>query len=140
MIGLIATSVVALAGGFLVWLGMVALVRPSIASEFLLGFATTAAKHHTELAVRMVVGAAFVLRAPFLPGAAVFRLFGWVLIVTTVGLLLVPWRWHQHFAEANVPKALRFLPAIGVASFLAGVAVLVAVGWECTSALSATPR
>ncbi len=124
MIDLIATVVIALTGGFLVWLGVVAIFRPKIASGFLLAFATTPAKHHIELAIRVVVGAAFVVRAPHLPGSVVFRLFGWVLIVTTAVMFLMPWRWHHRFAEENVPKALKFLPVIGVVSLVAGVGVL----------------
>lgn len=124
VLDLIATVVIVLTGGFLVWLGVVGIVCPKIASGFLLAFATTVAKHHAELAIRMVVGAAFVVRAPTLPGSVVFRVFGWVLIVTTVVMFLMPWRWHQRFAEEHVPKALRFLPLIGVVSLVAGVAVL----------------
>lgn len=124
VIDLIATVVIALTGGFLVWLGVVAIVRPKIASGFLLAFATTRAKHHLELAIRMVVGTACVVRAPTLPGSVVFRLVGWVLIGTTAVMFLMPWRWHQRFAEANVPKALTFLPVIGVVSLVGGVVVL----------------
>ncbi|MEO8478769.1 MAG: hypothetical protein ABI542_03980 [Gemmatimonadota bacterium] len=58
MIDLIATVVIVLTGGFLVWLGMVAIIRPKIASAFLLTFATTKATQQIELASRMVVGAA----------------------------------------------------------------------------------
>ena len=40
------------------------------------------------------------------------------------GLLLVPWRWHHHFARRAVPQALRFLPLVGTTSILLGGLVL----------------
>lgn len=44
--------------------------------------------------------------------------FGWLLIGTTLAMAIVPWRTHRRFAETSVPQALRFLPMIGVASFV----------------------
>ena len=46
--------------------------------------------------------------------------FGWLLIGTTAVMAVVPWRVHRRFAEAAVPKALRFLPLIGVTSVVLG--------------------
>lgn len=51
----------------------------------------------------------------------------WVLGVTTVGLALLPWRWHQRFAARSVPRALPHLRAIGAASTAMGAALLAAV-------------
>lgn len=120
-------AIVAAAGLFFVALGGASLLLPARAGRFLLGFADSPAKHHVELAVRFLVGGAFVLSAPevLFPGA--FRLFGWVMLATTAGLLVVPWRWHQRFARRTVPEALRFLPAVGVCSVVLGVSVLWAV-------------
>lgn len=55
------------------------------------------------------------------------RLFGWVLITTSIGLALVPWQLHQRFASWSVPRATRYLPLIGAASLAAGVGVIVAL-------------
>jgi uncharacterized protein YjeT (DUF2065 family) len=59
----------------------------------------------------------------------VFSVFGWVLLATTTGLLLIPWHWHHRFARRAVPWVLRFLPLLGVASVALGVLVLWAVCW-----------
>lgn len=127
MIEAIPLAIVAVTGIFLVALGSVSLVAPARASRFLLGFAGSPAKHYTELAIRLLVGGAFLLAAPrtLWPGA--FSLFGWVLLATTAGLLLVPWRWHHRFARRAVPEALRFLPLVGASSVVLGGLVLWAV-------------
>ena len=124
MITVVALTVVISAGLFLLSLGCVSLLAPSHASRFLLGFADSPTKHYTELAVRLLVGGAFVLTAPGTPFSIAFTLFGWVVLATTAGLLLVPWRWHHRFARRAVPQALRFLPLVGTTSILLGGLVL----------------
>jgi uncharacterized protein YjeT (DUF2065 family) len=56
-----------------------------------------------------------------------FVLAGWLLVVTTAGLALVPWRWHRAFAQRVVPHATRHLRWLGLASLLLAVLVLVAL-------------
>jgi len=122
-----ALAIVLAAGLFFLILGGACFVAPSNVGRFLLGFADSPLKHYGELALRGLVGGAFVFCAPqmLLPG--VFSVFGWVLLATTGGLLLVPWRWHRRFARRTVPQALRFLPLVGISSTVLGGAVLAAV-------------
>ena len=115
-----AKTILAAVAIFFLMLGLAALIRPSIARRFLLGFATSALKHYTELATRLLVGASVLLVAPHSSYASVLAAFGWLLIVTTAFMTLVPWRAHHRFAAASVPKALRFLPMIGVSSLVLG--------------------
>jgi len=83
--------------------------------------------HYLELAVRLVVGGAFVVSAPMLRYPLAFAAFGWIIVITTVGLMLVPWQWHRLLAQRTVPRALRFLPLLGLASLLLGGVVLFAL-------------
>lgn len=119
-----ALTLAACAGVFFVSLGGSSLFAPARAGRFLLGFANSARKHYAELAVRLLVGAAFVIAAPRMAAPGAFACFGWLLLGTTTFLLLVPWRWHHHFASRAVPKALAFLAPIGVASVAMGALVL----------------
>jgi hypothetical protein len=120
----IALSVIVLAGLYFIGLGSLALMKPAVATRFLLGFASTARLHYTELLLRMMVGVAFVLQAPQLEFAEVVSIFGWLLVGTTAGLLLLPWRWHRAFARRVVPPATRYISVIGVVSLGLGVGVL----------------
>jgi hypothetical protein len=97
---------------------------PSRAAAFLMGFASNAAVHYGELLARSVVGLAFVVRASHVPFPWSFAGFGWLLVVTSAGLLLVPWRRHRAFTQLAVPRALRRLPLIAVTSLAAGIFVL----------------
>ena len=105
---------------FFLTLGLAALIQPSNAKRFLLGFATSAPKHYAELVARLLAGGAMLIAAPHSAYPIGLSVFGWLLIGTTAVMALVPWRFHRRFAESSVPKALRSLPMIGVASLLLG--------------------
>lgn len=129
MIEAVALAVVCATGVFFLMLGALALLASPRARSFLLAFAGSPVRHYTELAVRVFVGGAFVLAAPLAAFSAAFNFFGWVILCTTVVLLLVPWQWHHRFAAYMVPQALRFLPLLGASSVTLGALVLWAV-WK----------
>ncbi len=122
----LAMGLVLAAGLYLVGLGVAALAKPATASRFLSAFASSAPLHYLELGLRIVVGLAFVRQAPGMPATLAFLVMGWVLVLTSAGLALVPWRWHRRFAERAVPQALRYLPVLGIASLGFGSWVLFA--------------
>lgn len=126
MLHTLTLGIVLLAGLYFVLLAAVALLAPARAASFLLGFAGTARLHYLELALRCIAGGAFVLQAPQMRFAGAFALFGWMLLLTSAGLVLVPWRWHRAFAQWAVPYATRHLPLVGVASLVLGGLVLAA--------------
>lgn len=122
-----ATVVVAATGLYLIVFGGFCLLAPAVTGRFLLGFASSPALHYLELALRLLVGAAFIRLAPRLPGAIGFLALGWILIGTTVVLSVIPWTWHRHFAQRSVPRALRYLPLLAGLSLVAGAAILTAL-------------
>ena len=126
MIVVMALAIVVAAGLFFIALGGASLLLPANVGGFLLGFAGSPSKHYGELALRFLVGGAFVFHARQMLFPGVFTIFGWALLATTAVLLLVPWRWHHRFAQRSVPQALRFLPLVGVSSIALGGLVLVA--------------
>lgn len=119
----VALSIVAAAGVFLVLLGVMALATPLRVEAFLLGFAATPLRHYLELAVRGAIGLAFILASPQLPGSVAFLAAGAVLVGTTAVMAVLPFRFHQAFAKRSVPRALPYLPLIGMASLAAGLAL-----------------
>lgn len=116
---------VLLTGLYFLALAVVAFAAPDRAGRFLLSFAGTPFAHFLELALRLAIGAAFVIRAPLMMFPEAFNLFGWALVVTTACLLAVPWRWHRRFAERVVPPALRWLKLVALVSLVLGALVLV---------------
>jgi uncharacterized protein YjeT (DUF2065 family) len=115
--------VVAIIGLYFVGLGIVAIFAPVKAQKFLLGFAETPAKHFSELAIRFIAGGSLLVFAPRSRSPEAFSVFGWILLVTTLGLLLIPWRWHEKFARKAVPAALPYLRVIGICSLALGAAL-----------------
>ncbi|HEU0152719.1 MAG TPA: hypothetical protein VFQ84_05170 [Arenimonas sp.] len=126
MIEVAALGVIVLAATYLLALGTLALILPARVRTFLLAHASTPFLHGLELALRLLVGVALLARAPSLPWPPVFARAGWLLVLTTGVLALVPWRWHQRFASRTVPVALRALPLIGISAALMGAGLLYA--------------
>jgi uncharacterized protein YjeT (DUF2065 family) len=127
MIGILASAVVVLSGLYFVVLAIASFLAPGRVERFLSAFAGSAGAHYSELLIRLVVGGSFLLASPDMLFAPVFRLFGWVLVITTVVLFAVPWRWHHRFAQQTVPYAVRHLRLFGVASFVLGGFILTSV-------------
>jgi hypothetical protein len=127
MLDTLAYGGVLLVGLYLVGLAAAALLAPAGAARFLLGLAGTARAHYVELALRGLAGAAFVRHGPQMRFGDAFVLLGWLLVVTTAGLALVPWRWHRAFAQRAVPYATRHLRWLALGSLLLAGLVLVAL-------------
>lgn len=124
---MLAPALVALAALYLLGLGAAALVAPARATRFLSGFAGSARAHYLEMSIRLVVGGALVAHAPEMLLPAFFTAFGWVLVITTAGLLATPWRWHQRFAQRTVPRLTRRLWLVALVSLALGAFMLAAV-------------
>jgi hypothetical protein len=128
MINLLAHIIVLFAGLYLLVLALVSVLKPDKAAGFFLGHVSSAALHYLELFIRIIIGTAFVIRAPLMPFTGIFSIFGWLLIATSACLLLIPWHWHQKFARKTVPQALRYLTLIAVCSFaMAGFIITCAI-------------
>ena len=123
----VALGVVALSAVYLLLLGAASLFVPSRTSRFLLGFAASPSVHFLEMFLRLVAGAALVIYAPNMQFSGAFSAFGWLLLVTTAGLLLVPWHWHRSFAQSVVPRFTRYVSALGLVSLSLGGVIVYAV-------------
>ncbi len=127
MLDTLSLIVVLLTALYLFGLGVVSLVAPARAAEFLLGFADSEVLHYTELSLRLGVGGAFLVRAPYMRFSDTFTLFGWILIVTTACLFAIPWRWHRRFSQLAVPRVVRNLRFIAVVALAMGSFIFAAV-------------
>ena len=127
MTEVLAIAIVVIVALYFIALGATALLAPAIAKRFLLGFASSALTHYLELTTRLIVGGALLVQSPRMHFSPAFELFGWVLVVTTVCLLLIPWQWHHRFAKYAVPHAIRYITLIGLSSIVLGGFVLFAV-------------
>jgi len=123
-INYLAIAVILLTAVYFIVLGLVAISKPAIAARFLLGFAENPAVHYLELLLRLAVGLALLHHSVDMVFSTAMELFGWILILSTLGLLIVPWRWHRNFAKKLVPYANQHLAIIGVISLCFGITLL----------------
>lgn len=112
---------------FLVGLAVATLARPPLAERFLKAFARSARAHYLEQAVRLAVGCSLIAFSSEMWQPGLFRLFGWVVVVTTVGLLCIPWRWHHRFATWVVPPVVRHMRLYGVGAVVLATLLLYGV-------------
>jgi len=122
----LAGILVALTALWLIGLGGAMLLAPERAARFLSAFASSARAHYTEQVLRLIAGAALVIFAPEMRFPEPFRIFGWILALTAVGLLLVPWRWHHRFGQWAIPLAIRHIKLYALAALGLGAFVLFA--------------
>ena len=127
MIATLASLTVLAAGIYFIGLAFVAFWAPDRAGRFLRGFATSARAHYLELSLRLALGAAFLAAGRRMLFPEVFVTFGWILVLTTAVLLLIPWQWHARFAQKSVPHAVRHLRLVAVASLALGSSIIAAV-------------
>lgn len=130
---ILAAVTVLLAGLWLVGLAVVTFVKPEAVKAFFSRFASSAFTHFLEMLARLVVGIAFVIYAPQMKFAIVFAAFGWLLIVTTVVLMFVPWKLHKKFADRSLPMMYQWLTVFGVISFLGGAFIVFSFYFGVTS-------
>ena len=126
MIVLAGTVVVAF-GLFLIALTGVVFVKPALAERFFLSFASSARTHYAEQVVRLLVGASLVVLSPVMWQAGMFRLIGWAIVISSVVLMLLPWRLHHRFGQRVLPIVVRHMRLYALGVFAFGVLLLYAV-------------
>ncbi len=126
MIVLCGIVVVAVGVG-LIGVAVMTAVKPQLTERFLRSFASSARAHYTEQAVRMIAGGAIVAFAPSMWYPNLFGGFGWIIIVTTAGLLLIPWQWHHKFGTWAIPLAIRHIGLYAIGTFALGTLLLYGV-------------
>ncbi len=130
---MLARVVLLLFACYLLSLAFAIWFKPNLAKRFLGGLVHSAGAHYLEVFLRLVVGLALLQAGPQLLFAPFLQGLGWVLLLTTLVLLVLPWRWHQRFAQWSVPKALPYLGWIALASLAGGLLIIVALIYRHTT-------
>jgi hypothetical protein len=123
----VAEIVVVAFGLFLLGLTVVTFARPAITERFFEPFARSARAHYTEQAIRLLVGAALVVASPAMWQATLFWFIGWAIVISSVALILAPWRWHHRFGERVRPVLIPRIKLFAVGLFAFGALLLCGV-------------
>jgi len=118
--------VVSIGVGFLAF-SVVAIFRAESAREFLQLFANSRQAHFVEQGIRLFAGASLVVYSPVTSAPSLYLIFGIALISTSVLLMILPWRWHQWFANLVIPYVTKYLVFFAICTAILGVAVLYGV-------------
>lgn len=123
----VAEIVVTASGLFLIGLGVVMLVRPAITERFIMSFAGSRKAHFTEMFFRLLFGVSLALLSMRMWQPKAFHALAWVIIISSVVLLILPWQFHQRFGARVLPMLVKYmrLYAVGVLAF--GVLIVYAV-------------
>ena len=124
---LLSSVAVVTFGLSLIGLAATIFARPPLAERFLSSFASSARAHYSEQVLRLLVGASIVVFSPEMWQPVLFRLVGWLIVVTAIGLLCIPWQWHQRFAKWVIPPVIRHIKLYALGIFAFGALLLYSV-------------
>ena len=127
LLGLLAAIVVVACGLFLIGLTGVIFAKPARAERFLMSFASSARAHYVEQAFRLLIGASLVVLSPDMWQTDIFRIIGWAIVVSSIALILIPWRWHHRLGLRVLPKIVRHMRLYAVGLFAFGALLLYGV-------------
>ncbi|HZS61453.1 MAG TPA: hypothetical protein VFA43_19405 [Gemmatimonadaceae bacterium] len=123
----VAEIVVVAFGLFLLGLTAVVFAMPARAERFFMAFASSARAHYTEQGFRLLIGAALIVASPTMWQGSLFRLVGWAVVISSMALILTPWRWHHRFGERVLPVLVRRAKLYALALFAFGSLLLYGV-------------
>jgi hypothetical protein len=124
VISLLAEVVVVVSSLLLLALGLIMLSKPMMTESFIMGFAGSARAHYTEMGFRLLLGASLTLLSGSMRQPRLFLVLGAAIVVTSVALLIVPWRLHQRVATRVLPILVRNMRLYGLGVICFGSLVL----------------
>ena len=102
---------------------MVIVAKPK-AIRFLNAFVKTPWHHFLEQTLRLIVGVALVIQAPNMKFSEFFGVFGWIVIITSLMLVGLPWRWHRSFAKKVIPTVIKLIHLYGLSCLALGIFII----------------
>ena len=125
---IIAKYIVILFGIFLIGVGLLMLLKPAKAREYLRLAGSTNLINYAEITIRMIPAVGLVIYSEYSKFAEIFKYLGWFMIVTSLILYFVPRRLHHRYAlmcaDILTPRLIRVISPF---SILFGTAVIYSV-------------
>ncbi len=125
MITEIAKWVVILFGIFIIFIGFVMLINPTRARNTLRKAGSTNFINYTEITLRLIPAMALILCSELSKFPLAFKIFGWIMLITSLILYVVPRKVHHKFSmkSADILKPFYF-QLISPFAFLFGGLIL----------------
>jgi hypothetical protein len=124
----VAKYSVILFGLFIIYVGILMLFAPKKARETLRKMASTNLINYTEITLRMIPAIGLILYSDYSKYPIAFKVYGWLMLVTSIVLYLIPREWHHGFSlkSADILKPLYF-QLLSPIAFLIGAALIYCV-------------
>ncbi len=94
----IAKWVVILFGIFIIFIGFVMFINPKKARLTLRKAGSTNFINYVEITIRLIPAIALILYADFSKFPEAFKIFGWIMLITSLILYAVPRKMHHKFS------------------------------------------
>ena len=111
----------------LIALLIVTLFKKETVIAFLSLFASSAKAHYIEQIYRLVVGLGLFIYADHMLFSEVFKIFGGLLIATSVLLIMLPWKWHYKLGKWAGPIVIKNIVIYAVSASILGLVMLYCV-------------
>ncbi len=109
---------------FLISLSVIMTAHPKWGRKFLESFASSAKAHFTEMSIRLVFGLSLIFHESYDHYGYYLQIIGWVVVITTIGLLIFPWKWHHKFASKVIPPVIRFMKLYALMLLIFGIMLI----------------
>lgn len=115
-------------GIFFIAVGLIMLLAPKTARQILRKAGSNNFINYAEITIRMIPAAALILYANFSKYPEVFKIFGWIMLITSLILYFVPRQIHHKFSLrcADIIQPLYF-QLISPFAFVFGAALIYSV-------------
>ena len=124
---LLSGSVMVIFGLYLISLLGITIFNKAIAVSYFSSFASSARAHYLEQVLRLIVGLAMLSFSKSMLYAQFFQLFAWIIIISTIVLILIPWTWHNKLGKRVIPLTIKNLKFYAVSASVFGVFILYCV-------------
>ena len=106
----IAKWIVIFFGVFIIFIGFVMLINPTKARNILRKAGSTNFINYAEITLRLIPALAFILCSNISKFPIAFQTFGWIMLITSLILYVVPRKIHHKFSmkSADILKPLYF--------------------------------
>ena len=106
----IAKWIVIFFGIFIIFIGFVMLINPTKARNTLRKAGSTNLINYAEITMRLIPAIALILCAEVSKYPIAFKIFGWIMLITSLILYVVPRKTHHQFSmkSADILKPLYF--------------------------------
>ena len=114
-------------GIYLISLLALTFVYKRYAVSYFSAFASSQKLHLIEQFFRMVIGIALYIFSTSMLFPQFFRMFGLIIITSTLVLIIFPWTWHNKIGKKVIPLTIKYLPYYAFSAAIFGTFILYAV-------------